>query len=93
MTAYLIQPQIQTLAPNVKTAFFSLQHAQMEERLAQGALDAAITARVPAPLRYGTKASHSNHGLPAPPKYSGSLKSGFRLSGCLFFRDWAANVF
>ena len=77
--------KIQTLAPNVKTAFFSLQHAQMEERLAQGALDAAITARVPAPLRYGTKASHSNHGLPAPPKYSGSLKSGFRLSGCLFF--------
>ena len=53
--------KIQTLAPNVKTAFFSLQHAQMEERLAQGALDAAIAARVAAPERLHHKVLYREH--------------------------------
>ena len=53
--------KIQTLAPNVKTAFFSLQHAQMEERLAQGALDAAIAARVAAPERLRHKVLYREH--------------------------------
>ena len=53
--------KIQTLAPNVKTAFFSLQHEQMEERLAQGALDAAIAARVAAPERLRHKVLYREH--------------------------------
>lgn len=53
--------KIQTLAPNVKTAFFSLQHAQMEERLAQGALDAAIAARVATPERLHHKVLYREH--------------------------------
>ncbi|MGF6147670.1 Symbiotic regulator homolog 1 [Kingella potus] len=46
--------RLQTLAPNVKTAFFNLHRGQIEEKLAHGALDAAVVAPVAAPerLRY-----------------------------------------
>lgn len=43
--------RMQTLAPKVKTAFFTLRREQMEEKLARGELDAAVAARVAAPER------------------------------------------
>ena len=53
--------KLQTLAPKTRVAFFNLRREEMEDKLAQGGLDAAIAAHTAAPerLRY-KKLYHEN---------------------------------